>query len=148
MGGKKILRLDEVDGNGEAWRNADVLSFNTGQWWTHQGSLQGWDHEEFRGKFYRDMDRLAALEIGLKTWANWVDVNIDRSRTKVFFQAFSPTHYKIADSLEHLDATAIYNCLRAYAAIDNTKNVETAKKPNWDLRRDVQKKLDKLERRT
>ncbi|KAI9079006.1 hypothetical protein K1719_039053 [Acacia pycnantha] len=25
---------------------------------------------------------------------------------------------------------------------------KTAKKPNWDLRRDVQKKLDKLERRT
>ncbi|KAI9085588.1 hypothetical protein K1719_032431 [Acacia pycnantha] len=93
MGGKKILRLDEVDGNGEAWRNADVLSFNTGQWWTHQGSLQGWDYVELRGKFYPDMDRLAALEIGLKTWANWVDVNIDRSRTKVFFQAISPTHY-------------------------------------------------------
>ncbi|KAI9085093.1 hypothetical protein K1719_032909 [Acacia pycnantha] len=52
MGGKKILRLDEVDGNGEAWRNADVLSFNTGQWWTHQGSLQGWDYVELRGKFY------------------------------------------------------------------------------------------------
>ncbi|KAI9092500.1 hypothetical protein K1719_027628 [Acacia pycnantha] len=82
------------------------------------------------------MDRLAALEIGLKTWANWVDVNIDRSRTKVFFQAISPTHYKylqnlpfienmekriqnaslimdaslghcFVDGLEHLDATAI-----------------------------------------
>ncbi|KAI9109253.1 hypothetical protein K1719_019876 [Acacia pycnantha] len=93
MRGKRILRLDEVDGTGEAWRNADVLSFNTGHWWTHQGSLQGWDYVELRGKFYPDMDRLAALEIGLKTWANWVDVNIDRSRTKVFFQAISPTHY-------------------------------------------------------
>ena len=29
-----------------------------------------------------------------------------------------------ADGLEHRDATAIYNCLRAYAAIDNTKNAE------------------------
>ncbi|XP_061342217.1 conserved oligomeric Golgi complex subunit 2 isoform X3 [Gastrolobium bilobum] len=28
------------------------------------------------------------------------------------------------DGLEHQDATAIYNCLRAYAAIDNTKNAE------------------------
>ncbi|KAI9109902.1 hypothetical protein K1719_018943 [Acacia pycnantha] len=81
--------VDGVDGNGEAWRNADVLSFNTGHWWTHQGSLQGWDYVELRGKFYPDMDRLAALEIGLKTWANWVDVNIDRSRTKVFFHTFS-----------------------------------------------------------
>ncbi|MED6184990.1 Conserved oligomeric Golgi complex subunit 2 [Stylosanthes scabra] len=29
-----------------------------------------------------------------------------------------------ADGLEHRDATAIYNCLRAYAAIDNTKSAE------------------------
>lgn len=28
------------------------------------------------------------------------------------------------DGLEHRDGTAIYNCLRAFAAIDNTKNAE------------------------
>lgn len=28
------------------------------------------------------------------------------------------------DALEHRDATAIYNCLRAYAAVDNTRNAE------------------------
>lgn len=28
------------------------------------------------------------------------------------------------NGLEHRDATAIFNCLRAYAAIDNTKNAE------------------------
>lgn len=28
------------------------------------------------------------------------------------------------DGLEHRDANAIYNCLRAYAAIDNTANAE------------------------
>ncbi|MED6174676.1 hypothetical protein PIB30_071312 [Stylosanthes scabra] len=39
------------------------------------------------------MDHLAALEIGMKTWATWVDNNIDRRRTKLFFQAISPTHY-------------------------------------------------------
>lgn len=39
--GNRILKLEKVDGNGAAWRNADVLSFNTGHWWTHQGSLKG-----------------------------------------------------------------------------------------------------------
>lgn len=28
------------------------------------------------------------------------------------------------DGLEHKDASAIYNCLRAYAAIDNTRSAE------------------------
>ena len=40
--GKRILRLEEVDGNGDAWRSADVLSFNSGHWWSHEGSLQGY----------------------------------------------------------------------------------------------------------
>ena len=49
---------------------------------------------ESGGKYYQDMDRLAALEKGLRTWANWVENNIDSSRTRVFFLSISPTHYK------------------------------------------------------
>lgn len=32
--------------------------------------------------------------------------------------------HTLVDGLEHRDANAVYNCLRAYAAIDNTKNAE------------------------
>lgn len=39
--GKRILKLDEISGNGNAWQGVDVLIFNTGHWWTHKGSLQG-----------------------------------------------------------------------------------------------------------
>jgi hypothetical protein len=49
---------------------------------------------ESGGKYYQDMDRLAALDKGLRTWANWVDNNIDSSKTRVFFLSISPTHYK------------------------------------------------------
>lgn len=27
--------------NGNAWVGADVISFNTGHWWSHTGSMQG-----------------------------------------------------------------------------------------------------------
>lgn len=53
-----------------------------------------WDYMESGGSYYQDMDRLAAMEKGLRTWADWVDKNIDVTRTRVFFQAISPTHYK------------------------------------------------------
>jgi hypothetical protein len=39
--GKRVLRLEEISGNANAWRDVDVLIFNTGHWWSHQGSLQG-----------------------------------------------------------------------------------------------------------
>lgn len=53
-----------------------------------------WDVMESGGRDYQDMDRLVALEKGMRTWANWVDTNIDSTRASVFFQAISPTHYK------------------------------------------------------
>ncbi|CAK9164190.1 unnamed protein product [Ilex paraguariensis] len=95
--GKRVLKLDDIRGNGNAWRGVDVLSFNTGHWWTHKGSLQGWDYMESGGTIYEDIDRLVALERGMRTWARWVDTNIDRSRTSVFFQSISPTHYNPSD---------------------------------------------------
>ncbi|KAL9238683.1 hypothetical protein vseg_013073 [Gypsophila vaccaria] len=91
--GKRILMLDEIYGNANAWRGVDVLVFNTGHWWTHKGSLQGWDFMETRGMWYQDMDRLSAMDHGLKTWAKWIDSNIDATKTRVFFQSISPTHY-------------------------------------------------------
>ncbi|XP_042513212.1 protein PMR5-like isoform X1 [Macadamia integrifolia] len=93
MQGKRILRLDDISGNANAWRGVDVLSFNSGHWWLHKGSLQGWDYMESGGTLYQDMDRSVAFERGLRTWASWVDTNIDPTKTSVFFQGISPTHY-------------------------------------------------------
>ncbi|KAK6935714.1 PC-Esterase [Dillenia turbinata] len=91
--GKRILKLEDISGNSRAWGAVDVLFFNTGHWWTHKGARQGWDLMEMGGSYYEDMDRLVALERGLRTWGSWVDANIDRFRTRVFFQSISPTHY-------------------------------------------------------
>ncbi|KAL6649738.1 hypothetical protein ACP70R_013962 [Stipagrostis hirtigluma subsp. patula] len=91
--GKRVLMLDDISENAEAWRAADVLSFNSGHWWTHTGALQGWDYMAESGRYYEDMDRTVAFQRGLTTWANWVDLNVDPARTRVFFQSMSPTHY-------------------------------------------------------
>ncbi|KAI3914892.1 hypothetical protein MKX01_018061 [Papaver californicum] len=74
---RTVLKLDSIE-DGNAWRGMDMLIFNT---W--QGT-----------KKYKDMDRLIAFYKGLSTWGRWIDRNVDPSRTKVFFQGISPTHYE------------------------------------------------------
>jgi len=40
------------------------------------------------------MDRVEAFRAGLKTWAKWVETDVDTTKTKVFFQGTSPAHYQ------------------------------------------------------
>ncbi|XP_073126087.1 protein trichome birefringence-like 41 [Henckelia pumila] len=101
----RILKLDSIQ-NGNSWKGVDMLVFNTWHWWLHKGSSQPWDYIQQGEKLYKDMDRLIAFGEGLKTWSKWVDSNIYRTHTKVFFQGISPTHYNGAD----WNATKVGNC--------------------------------------
>lgn len=87
-----VLKLDSIE-DGKAWLGMDMLIFNTWHWWTHRGSNQPWQYIQDGPNLVRDMDRLVAFYKGLTTWGRWVDRYIDPSKTKVFFQGISPTHY-------------------------------------------------------
>ncbi|XP_027172243.1 protein trichome birefringence-like 41 [Coffea eugenioides] len=90
----RVLVLDSVAGKARHWLVNDVLVFNTFAWWGRRGSMQPWDFIKLGDKIMKDMDRLAALETGLTTWARWVDAAVNPNKTRVFFQTTSPAHYK------------------------------------------------------
>ncbi|XP_044506890.1 protein PMR5-like [Mangifera indica] len=118
--GKRVLKLEDINENGKSWLDADVLSFNTGHWWSHKGSHQGWDFMESNGTFYQDTDRLVALEKALKTWANWVDTNVDRNKKRVFFQSISPTHYNPSEWSAGGTSTTTKSCYGETAPMGGT----------------------------
>lgn len=35
---------------------------------------------------------LRSYELGLRTWSEWLEFHVDRSRTQLFFVSASPTH--------------------------------------------------------
>ncbi|CAN1230010.1 Protein trichome birefringence-like 39 [Linum perenne] len=89
----RVLKLGSI-ANGNAWRGMDVLVFNSWHWWTHTGRSQPWDYIQDGNKVYKDMNRLVAFYKGMTTWGRWVNRYVDPSRTKVYFQDVSPTHYE------------------------------------------------------
>ncbi|ONI16583.1 hypothetical protein PRUPE_3G108100 [Prunus persica] len=70
----RVLKLDSIE-SGKMWKEIDDL-------------IQEGD------RMFKDMDRLVAYEKGLKTWARWIDNNLDTTKTRVFFQGVPPDHNK------------------------------------------------------
>nr|DAD37713.1 TPA_asm: hypothetical protein HUJ06_008354 [Nelumbo nucifera] len=87
----RVLKLDSIESS-KSWEGIDTLIFNTWHWWLHTGRKQPWDLIQDGGVMYKDMDRLVAFEKALTTWAEWVDSEVDPTKTDVFFQGISPDH--------------------------------------------------------
>ncbi|XP_077237024.1 trichome birefringence-like protein (DUF828) isoform X2 [Tasmannia lanceolata] len=94
----RIIMPESISKHGRNWEGVDFLIFNTYIWWMNTFKMK-----VLRGSFddgatdYDEIDRPIAYDRVLRTWAKWVDENVDPKHTLVFFTSMSPLHIKSED---------------------------------------------------
>lgn len=117
---KETLRLDLIGTSADQYKNADIVVFNTGHWWTHEKTAKGYvlssifippkvsffffsisksklfrkDYYQEGSHVYGELNVLEAFRKAMTTWGRWVDANINPSKTLVFFRGYSASHFR------------------------------------------------------
>ncbi|KDP24643.1 hypothetical protein JCGZ_25559 [Jatropha curcas] len=90
---RETLRLDLVGRSSDLYKNADIIIFNTGHWWTHDKTSKGKDYYQEGSHIYNELNVLEAFRKALTTWARWVDHNVNPMKSLVFFRGYSASHF-------------------------------------------------------
>ncbi|XP_062213209.1 xylan O-acetyltransferase 14-like [Phragmites australis] len=95
----RIVRAGSISKHARRWADADLLVFNSYLWWRLPSMKVLWGSfeaaaEGAHGAVYEVTDSLRAFELAIYTWAEWLELHVDRSRTRLFFMSTSPTHLR------------------------------------------------------
>ncbi|XP_057450628.1 protein trichome birefringence [Lotus japonicus] len=90
---KETLRLDLVGRSSSQYKDADIIVFNTGHWWTHDKTSKGKDYYQEGSHVYEELNVLEAFRKAITTWSRWVDANVNPSKSIVLFRGYSASHF-------------------------------------------------------
>ncbi|KAG8371838.1 hypothetical protein BUALT_Bualt12G0004700 [Buddleja alternifolia] len=90
---KETLRLDIIGRSADKYKNADIIVFNTGHWWTHEKTSTGKDYYQEGSHVYSELNVVEAFRKALTTWGRWVDAHVNPMKSLVFFRGYSASHF-------------------------------------------------------
>ncbi|QHO24781.1 hypothetical protein HN51_048289 [Arachis hypogaea] len=95
---KKIVKVDSIMERAKNWTGVDILVFNSYVWWMNPPVIKTlWGSFGNGDDGYEELDAKIAYNLGLRTWANWIDSTINPNKTRVFFTTMSPIHTRSSD---------------------------------------------------
>ncbi|KAL5197771.1 hypothetical protein ABZP36_001283 [Zizania latifolia] len=93
---RSTLQLAAMDSRAHQWRDADILVFNTGHWWSLERLQQLHCYFQEGKKLRLDMSVQAAYQRAMSTLNTWVHREVSANKTLVIFRTYSPAHTRAA----------------------------------------------------
>ncbi|KAL7136104.1 hypothetical protein ABFS83_10G006800 [Erythranthe nasuta] len=87
----RAVRIDSIENHARHWNDADFLVFDTYVWWSNPMMTLIWGSFGSPDAIYQTVGKkVRRYEMALTTWADWLELNINRTKTKLFFMSVSP----------------------------------------------------------
>ncbi|KAL0347515.1 UNVERIFIED_CONTAM: protein trichome birefringence-like 34 [Sesamum calycinum] len=89
--GSRVVRVQAIEKHARHWDDADILVFDTYVWWLETKLTILWGSFGSPDGIYKTVEmKMRRYEMGLSTWSEWLEMNINRTKTKLFFMSVSP----------------------------------------------------------
>ncbi|KAK9073034.1 hypothetical protein SSX86_007356 [Deinandra increscens subsp. villosa] len=138
---ERIIKSQSIEKHARVWTDADILVFNSYLWWRQPHIKVLWGSFEDKNGIYKEVEMLRSYELALKTWSEWLEIHVNRTKTRLFFMSMSPTH----ERAEEWGASNDQNC---YGETDMIiKDGYTSPGTDPKMMRIVENSIDELKTR-